>query len=92
MQFYHTSYGKKDVTHPQFEVRDNKVYATVHNKEAQGKLSMPWYEIKGNNIHSTSFNPHGHDIRPMFQISGNEVYTTAHNPNHSNAPVFNIKK
>ncbi len=91
MEFYHSTFSNKDTTHPQFEVRNNKVYATIHNKDAGGNRSMPWYEIKGNNIHPTAFNPHGHDTRPMYEIRGNEVHTTLHNPNHSQMPVFSIK-
>lgn len=92
MQFYHSSFGNKDTLHPQFEVRNNKVYATVYNKEAMGKTALPWYEIKGNNIHTTTYNPNGHDIRPMYQIHGDSVHTTLHNPNHTNSPVFKIKR
>jgi hypothetical protein len=92
MQFYHTTYTKKDTLKPQFEVRNNQVYATIYNTEAHGKTSLPWYEIRGNDIHTTAYNPTGHDVRPMYQIRGNEVHTTLHNPSHSSVPIFNIKK
>lgn len=92
MQFYHNSLEHNHDARPQFEVRNNMVYATIHNKEAAGKTFLPCYEIKGNNIHTTSYNPLGHSAKPMYEIQGNEVHTTLHNPNHSHTAAFHIKK
>lgn len=93
MQFYNSSFGgNKDTIHPQYEVKNNGVYATIYNKEMAGKSrSMPIYEIKGNGIHRTAFHPEGHSVTPIFEIRGNDIHTTVHNSAHISMPVFHIK-
>ena len=91
MQFYNSVFSKKDTLHPQFEVRDNKVYPTLYNKEAGAHTALPWYEIKGNNIHTTTFNPQGHDVRPMYEIRGNDIHTTLYHSAHQPMPVMHIR-
>ena len=91
MQFYNSLASRKDTLHPQFEVRGDKVYPTMYNKEAGSKVALPWYQIKGNNIHATSFHPEGHNPAPLYEIRGNDIHTTLYHPAHQPLPVMHIR-
>jgi hypothetical protein len=93
MEIYnHALGGGQDKIHPQYEVKNNKVYATLYNKEMAGhNRSMPIYEIKGKDIHRTAFHPEGHSVTPVFEIRGGNIHTTIHNSAHTPMPVFRIK-
>lgn len=94
MKIYNSIFGgKEDITNPQYEVKGNKVYATIYNKAAPVKNRiLPMYEIKGDNIHRTAFHPEGHSIAPVYKIAGNNIHSTIHNSNHIVMPTFHIKR
>ncbi len=87
----HTSVTGADTVRPQFEVRGNSIYSTVHNQTA-GSRAMAWFEIKGNKVYNTTFHPEGHSVLPQYEIRNNAVYTTVHHAEGiKHSPVFNIK-
>lgn len=97
MKLYHSNFNNnssmpKDTVRPQFDIRGNSIYSTVHNP-TEGIKSMPWFKIKDNKIYNTTFNPNGHTLQPQYEIRNNSVYTTIHHPDGvSHMPVFYIEK
>lgn len=77
--------------HPQFQMRGNAIYSTVHNSQFSSH-SSPLYEVRGNKVYRSASHPEGRSALPMYEIKGEHVYTSVHNPNHSALPAFHLKK
>ena len=78
---------------PQFEVRKNKVYPTMHNPDAiNASRALPWFEIKGDKMYSTIHSPIGHKVMPIYEIRNDLVHTTVYHPKYVMGAVYKIRK
>ena len=93
MKFYFAYKKLEKTVSPQFEVRKNKVYPTVQNKNLGSRgRALPWYEIKKGRLYSTTFHPEGRKTMPLYEIRNDKVHTTVFHPKPNIKPVFTIKQ